>query len=91
VTVRVARTPGVAHTGQWSSIPSELMTLAVTSSDTELVYRYTLRSGATLGKGSYVFAAQFNHDNTATRPLTGDAYEVEATASSEVRVRGGYT
>jgi hypothetical protein len=92
VTLRVARTPGVADTGHWSSIPVELIASALTSSDTELIYHFTLNPGARLAPGSYVFAAQFNHD-AAPRPVVGDRYAATATAAATgaAHLTGGFT
>lgn len=91
VTLRVARTPEVADTGHWSSIPAELITATVTSTDAEFVYHFTLNPGARLANGSYLFAAQYNHD-TAPRPLAGDRYEATSTtATGTAHVTGGFT
>jgi hypothetical protein len=90
VTVRVARTPGVADTGHWTSIPAELITSAMTATDAELVYRFTLNPGATLAPGDYTFAVQYNHA-TGDRPLTGDSYEATVSAPAAAKVTGRYT
>jgi hypothetical protein len=90
VTIRIARTPGVADTGHWSSIPVEMMTSNLTSTDGELIYRFTLNPGGRLAPGSYVFAAQFNH-STDPRPSTDDSYEATTTASGTAHVAGPFT
>jgi hypothetical protein len=89
--VTVALTAGVAETGKWSTIPNNLLTTSVTRGSGKLVYRFTLNPGATLTPGSYVFAAQFNHQQGA-RPLSGDSYAATASAGrKEVKVSGGFT
>jgi hypothetical protein len=90
VTLKVALTAGVADTGHWTSIPVELVTTGVTRQGGALVYRFTLRAGATLAPGSYTFAAQFNH-TTDPRPLTVDTYTAKSTASRTATVAGNFT
>ena len=80
VTIRIARTEGVADTGSWSSVPDEMMVRTVTTRREQLIYRFTLRPGCTLAPGSYVFAAQFNHA-TGGRRSTGDRYAVTGPAA----------
>ena len=80
VTIRIARTAGVADTGSWSSVPDEMVVRTVTTGKERLVYRFTLRPGYTLAPGAYVFAAQFNHA-TGGRRSAGDRYAVTGPAS----------
>ncbi len=90
VTIRIARTEGVADTGHWTSIPSGMVTTAATSDRKALVYRFRLRPGARLAPGSYVFAAQFNH---AARPraLSEDTWTATTTASQKSTVTGDFS
>jgi len=92
VTVRVARTDGVADAGHWTSIPAELVTTTVAGDDHELVYRFALASGATLSPGRYTFAVQYHHAAGA-RALTGDSYLAAGRGVSKDKseVTGGFT
>ncbi|MEU4241271.1 hypothetical protein [Actinoplanes sp. NPDC026619] len=89
VTVRIAKSPGLRSTGKWTSIPAELITVAESSTKKDLVYRFTLKPGATLAPGSYTFAAQYNHAAGA-RSMSADSYEATATAGKTAHVEGDY-
>jgi hypothetical protein len=90
VTVRIARTAGVADTGHWTSIPADLVTTGVTVEDREVVYRYTLKPGAKLSPGTYAFGVQYNHASGKRSPA-GDSYAATSTAGRQARVTGGFT
>ncbi|GIE92995.1 hypothetical protein [Paractinoplanes rishiriensis] len=91
VTLRVARTPGVADTGHWSTIPKEMITTGVTTTAKELVYRFTLNPGATLAPGSYTFAAQYNHE-AGNRSVSADTYDATTTATAApAHTKGRFT
>jgi hypothetical protein len=90
VTLRVARTAGVVDTGHWSTIPTELITTGVTTTDRELVYRFTLNAGATLAPGSYTFAAQYNHE-AGNRSVSADTYAATAKAGDTAHAKGNFT
>jgi hypothetical protein len=62
LTVTVARTPGVASTGYWTTYNTPSMFgVAVTSQASTVTYTFTLKPGHTLPAGNSTFAAQFNH------------------------------
>jgi len=89
VTVSVARTAGVADTGQWTTVPNDMVTKAVTERAGKLVYRFELKPGATLGPGRYTFAVQYNH--AAGRTPAADTYAVTATGGGrETELAGGF-
>lgn len=91
VTVTVALTPGVVETGRWSTVPNNMLTMTSSRTSKELVYRFTLKRGFTLGPGEYTFAAQFNHA-TGKRPVTGDSYRAKVAAGGQdARVSGGFS
>jgi hypothetical protein len=91
VTVRVADSPDLASTGQWSSVLSQFLVMAVERQPDGLVYRFTLKPGATLGPATYVFAVQYNHA-VGGRDPSRDTYHAEATANGGTRaeVSGGF-
>ncbi|MFD0521199.1 hypothetical protein [Paractinoplanes durhamensis] len=89
VTLRVARTPGLAATGRWTTVPESMVTVTESNTKKDFVYRFTLKPGATLAPGSYTFAAQYNH--AGARPLAGDSYDATAAAGKKAHVTGGYT
>ncbi|MGA5305698.1 hypothetical protein ACPCHT_37790 [Nucisporomicrobium flavum] len=89
VTVSVARTAGVASTGQWSTVPNQLTTLSVTERPDRLVYRFELVEGATLEPGHYTFAVQYNHADG--RSPAADTYVVTATGGGDqTRTAGAF-
>ncbi|HEY0002289.1 MAG TPA: hypothetical protein VGB74_17700 [Actinoplanes sp.] len=90
VTIKVAVTPGVADTGHWTSIPVQMVTTSMTMQGEALVYRFTLKPGATLAPGNYTFAAQFNH-STDARPATVDTYTAKTTAGRGADIAGHFT
>jgi hypothetical protein len=91
VTVTVALTPGVVETGRWSTVPNNMLTMTSARTRKELVYRFTLKPGFTLGPGEYTFAAQFNHA-AGKRPVTGDSYRAKAAAGGQdAKVSGGFS
>jgi hypothetical protein len=90
VSVEVALTPGVAETGRWSNVPTNMLAMTSTRSERTLVYRFTLQHGFTLAPGEYTFAVQFNHA-AGKRDGAGDSYVAEATADSRnAKVSGGF-
>jgi hypothetical protein len=90
VTIEVARTDGVAKTGHWSSIPADLTVQSVHTSAGSLLYRFTLRDGASLAPGSYTFAAQYDHAD-GTRSMAGDSWTATTAGSGAVRLSGGFS
>jgi hypothetical protein len=91
VLVSVARTDGVANAGQWSSIPAEMMTMAVTEEKSTLLYRFTLHDGQSLAPGDYTFAAQYLHA-TGKRDAAADTYGAIALAGdSRAEVVGPFS
>ncbi|GAA2478708.1 hypothetical protein [Winogradskya humida] len=90
VTITVAKTDKVEHTGRWTSIPENMMTITVTQQADKDTYRFVLLPGGEIAPGSYTFAAQYNHP-AAKHTLTGDKYVVTARASkTEAKVTGGF-
>lgn len=87
VVVSVVRTDGVANAGQWTSIPTEMVTMTVTEEKDALLYRFTLRDGGTLQPGDYTFAAQYFHA-AGERDARADTYGAIATAGEKVKVSG---
>ncbi|GGN37074.1 hypothetical protein FHR83_006480 [Actinoplanes campanulatus] len=79
VVIGVARTGGVQEAGKWTSIPAAMIFMAVTTEKDVLYYRFTLKPGAPLAPGSYVFAAQYTHA-AGDRDPSGDNYGAVATA-----------
>ncbi|MEV4708834.1 hypothetical protein [Actinoplanes sp. NPDC049316] len=89
VTVSVARTDGVVSTGQWSTVPAQMMAMTVTERGGRLVYRFVLQHGATLTPGQYVFAVQYNHADK--RAPAADTYTVSATGGGkDASAAGGF-
>lgn len=82
VVVRLAQTGGVAHTGFWSSL-GDKVNMSQAADSNQLAYVVTLKSGVTLGAGTYVFQFQYNHDQGG-RDAGGDRYNVTTTSSGSV-------
>lgn len=80
VELRIARTGGVADTGNWRSLPAEDFDVSVDEDDGFLVYRWSLRPGRTVPAGAHVFAGQYNHAE-GQRDAGDDVYAVEAAAA----------
>ncbi|MEU4560261.1 hypothetical protein AB0F72_17930 [Actinoplanes sp. NPDC023936] len=90
VVVSVVRTDGVTSAGQWSSVPKEMILMSVTEEKDALLYRFTLREGATLAPGGYTFAAQYLHA-AGERDPSGDSYGAVAAAGDEkVEINGAF-
>ncbi|MGK3104466.1 MULTISPECIES: hypothetical protein [Streptomyces] len=90
VELRVADTGDVLSTGSWSSLPTGDVTTATRVEDGVLVYRWTLRKGATAPAGRYVFAGQYNHAE-GDRDTGRDAYSASGNgASGAFAVRGDF-
>ncbi|WP_349345079.1 hypothetical protein [Streptomyces rapamycinicus] len=90
VELRVADTGGVRSTGSWSSLPTGDVTTATHVEDGVLVYRWTLRKGATVPAGRYVFAGQYNHAE-GDRDTGRDAYAASGNgATGAFAVRGDF-
>jgi hypothetical protein len=89
--ISVARTDGVRNTGNWSTIPAEMITITPAEEKDALIYRYTLKPGGTLAAGTYVFAAQYEHV-AGERALGADLYGAVAWAGDQrVEVTGAFT
>lgn len=90
VELRVAETGGVRSTGSWSSLPTSDMTAATHIEDGALVYRWTLRKGATVPAGRFVFAGQYNHAE-GERDNGRDTYSASGNGDSGAfAVRGDF-
>lgn len=90
VELRVADTGDVLSTGSWSSLPTGDVATATRVEDGVLAYRWTLRKGATVRPGRYVFAGQYNHAE-GDRDTGRDAYSASGNgASGAFAVRGDF-
>ncbi|GAA1190570.1 hypothetical protein [Streptomyces rhizosphaericus] len=90
VELRVADTGGVRSTGAWTSLPTGDVTTATRAEDGVLVYRWTLRKGATVAAGRYVLAGQYSHAE-GDRDTGRDAYVASGNgASGAFAVRGDF-
>ncbi|MEY9838785.1 hypothetical protein [Streptacidiphilus sp. EB103A] len=90
VKVTLAFTPGLASTGSWSTVPAADLVTTVTKQGGTLVYEFSLKPGATLAPGTYVFAGQYNHAAVG-RDAGGDSYRATATGhGSSVEVYGNF-
>ncbi|WP_436523135.1 hypothetical protein [Actinoplanes sp. HUAS TT8] len=89
--ISVARTDGVKSTGNWSTIPAEMMTITLTEEKDALIYRYTLKPGGRLAPGRYVFAAQYEHA-AGKRDPGADLYGAICSAGDQnAEVTGAFT
>ncbi|MFF6784062.1 hypothetical protein [Streptomyces sp. NPDC012510] len=79
VVVRVIQTGGVSSTGVWTSLGDKAAVGQNSTSD-QLGYVITLKSGVTLGPGTYVFKVQYNHAQ-GRRDAGRDLYSVTAVAA----------
>jgi hypothetical protein len=90
VKLRVALTPGVATTGDWSTVPAQELTVTVTRQGGFLLYEWTLKPGATLPPGTYEFAGQYDHASGG-RDAGQDSYAATATGHGQpVSVYGDF-
>ncbi|MFE3829791.1 hypothetical protein [Streptomyces sp. NPDC059092] len=90
VELRVAATGGIEDAGSWRSLPEQDFTVSVRVRDGALVYRWTLRDGATVPAGEHVFAGQYNHDEGG-RNAEDDRYTARAVSSGvTAEVTGGF-
>ncbi|MFG1810188.1 hypothetical protein [Streptomyces sp. NPDC049040] len=90
VELRIAVHNGETSTGSWTSV-SDRTAPRTTVEGQDLVYRWTLDAGQTLGPGTYTFSGQFNHDQ-GQGGTDGDRYTVTAGYGSgaTVTVGGGF-
>lgn len=79
VDVRVAQTGGVASTGTWTSLGSQV-DVTVTDVGDAIDYVFKLKQGVILPAGRYYFEVQYNHAQGA-RDAEYDAYDVTAVDS----------
>jgi hypothetical protein len=90
VSVRIVATPNLSSTGAWSTVLAEDLVTTVEQQPDALVYRFTLKPGARLRPGSYIFAGQYNHA-VGGRDPSRDTYRAVATAGgTRVAVDGGF-
>jgi hypothetical protein len=90
VSVRIVTTPDLSNTGTWSTVLSESLVTTVEQQSDALVYRFTLKPGASLGPGSYIFAVQYGHA-VGGRDPGRDTYHAVATAGgTRAEVDGGF-
>ena len=87
VSITVARTAGLAESGQYGTGPGAA---TVTSTASQLIYRYQLAGGQTLRAGSPVtFVAQFSGTGTAHQ-ISGDSWTVTDTFGDTTTSRTGH-
>ncbi|MEU2686405.1 hypothetical protein ABZ654_21410 [Streptomyces hygroscopicus] len=90
VELRVADTGEVRSTGSWTALPAGDVITSSRTEDGALVYRWTLRKGATVPAGRYVFAGQYQHAE-GDRDTGRDAYSASGNgASGAFAVRGDF-
>lgn len=90
VTIRIARTDGLADAGAWSTMPAADYTVTVERDASALVYHFELNPGVRLIPGTYVFTAQYDHP-AGDRNANDDAYLATASAGrSRARVYGTF-
>jgi hypothetical protein len=90
VSVRIAATPDLSSSGQWSTVPAEDLVTTIEQRPDGLVYRFTLKPGINLEPGSYTFAVQYHHA-VGGRDASRDTYQAAATAGgTRVEVYGGF-
>jgi chitin-binding protein len=86
VTVTIARTTGVVHSGQYNTVGGQI-SQSVTSAASPFAYTWTLGSGQQLTPSSLrTFAAQIGGNGTA-HPTTGDSWRVQYTVSGNSTVQ----
>ncbi|WP_234314635.1 hypothetical protein [Streptomyces sp. NRRL F-5135] len=91
VELRIAQTGGVRDTGSWRSLPMADFSVSVHAGGGALVFRWTLRDGATVPAGTHMFAAQYDHAEGG-RDATGDRYTARASAvGGAAEVTGDFT
>jgi hypothetical protein len=78
VVVRIHQTGGVASTGTWTSLGSQV-TVHTGAGSQDVDYVVTLNAGITVNPGTYRFEFQYNHAQ-GTRGTGHDEYAVVATA-----------
>lgn len=76
VELRIAVNDGETSTGSWSSV-ADRTAAQVTVEGQDLVYRWTLDAGQTIGPGTYTFSGQFNHSQ-GQNGTGGDRYTITA-------------
>jgi hypothetical protein len=79
VVVAIGQTGGVSSSGTWTSLGDQVG-VGTNSSGSRIGYVFTLKSGVTLGAGTYVFKVQYNHDE-GTRDAAHDQYSVTVTTA----------
>ncbi|MEU6860340.1 hypothetical protein AB0B28_15900 [Glycomyces sp. NPDC046736] len=89
VELRVAIGDGINSLGTWNTDNNLFSEGTESEEDGFMVYRWTLKDGATLPPGSYTLAAQFSHDQ-GPRSADEDSYRFDAATETESgRVEGG--
>jgi predicted carbohydrate-binding protein with CBM5 and CBM33 domain len=88
VTLRVQRTTGVSHSGQYNTVGGQIAQ-ANSSTATVVTYTWTLGAGQTLSAATArTFAAQLGGTGTA-HPVTGDTWTVSYTTGGVARTQTG--
>ncbi|MFG1605650.1 hypothetical protein [Actinoplanes sp. NPDC049265] len=89
VTVRVERTRDASRAGWFTTVPNSDLTFTAKDTPDALLYTYTLKEGARLRPGTYVFAAQFSHGTG--RDPDGDTFTVDArSGGADATSRGDF-
>lgn len=88
VELRLRRTEGLRYQDAWHTLPSQDVTERVEEVGDALVFRWTLRRGASVPPGTYQFAAQYHHPE-GRRDASGDRFRVGAEGPAGALRRDG--
>jgi hypothetical protein len=81
VTIKVAMTARVAEAGRYTTVPNNDVIVTVDRGANWMTYKYSLRKGAELIPGNYLFAAQYTHHSG--RGMSKDSYTINARAGGQ--------
>lgn len=80
LTVKVARSAGVASTGYWTTYDPSVLDVTVVTQSAAVTYTFSLKLGHILPAGSARFAVQFNHGSSHNP--ADDTYSVRVTSDA---------
>jgi hypothetical protein len=80
----VVLTPGVSYAGEFTTLPTQDVTVTVTQQGDALLYEWRLKPGVTVAPGSYEFAGQYGHA-MGGRDAGQDRYDATATGADGTR------
>ncbi|MFC3386763.1 hypothetical protein ACFOHP_33135, partial [Couchioplanes caeruleus subsp. azureus] len=92
ITVRVRRTPGFSDQGAVHDVATARIDTQVIQEPDVVTFRFTLAAGATLGRGTHVFAAKYGHEDGG-RDARDDTYRATATTAGgeQLTVSGDFS